>query len=98
MLPTGENQLDPNSVLKQAENVTFETVAGEAILIHLDSGTYFSLNKVGTQFWERLDGQQTIGQHATGIAAHYDVDVEMVTADLLELAQEMGGEGLVEVV
>lgn len=89
--------MDRDSVLKQAENVTFETVAGEAILIHLDTGTYFSLNKVGTQFWERLDGQQTIGQHAAEIAAQYDVDAEMVTADLLELAQEMDGEGLVEV-
>jgi hypothetical protein len=71
-------------------------VAGEAILIRLDTGTYFSLNKVGTEYWEMLDGRLTIGDHAAAIAAQYGVDVAMVTADLLELSARMAAEELVE--
>lgn len=90
--------MDENTKLRQASNVTFENVAGEAILIHLDSGTYFSLNKVGTQFWEMLDGSQTIAEQARILAGQYDVDVAMVGDDLLELAIAMQEEDLVEVV
>ncbi len=90
--------MDENTKLRQASNVTFENVAGEAILIHLDSGTYFSLNKVGTQFWEMLDGSQTIAEQARSLAEQYDVDAAMVRDDLLELAIAMQEEDLVEVV
>lgn len=90
--------MDENTKLRQASNVTFENVAGEAILIHLDSGTYFSLNKVGTQFWEMLDGSQMIAEQARSLAEQYDVDAAMVRDDLLELAIAMQEEDLVEVV
>ena len=59
------------TVLKRAQNVTFEVVAGEAILIDMNSGTYFSLDEVGTAFWEMLDGSRTLGELAAGLAAKY---------------------------
>ena len=86
--------MDKNSILQRAESVTFEVVADEAILIDINSGTYFSLNEVGTEFWEMLDGQQTIEQHANAIANKYDVETSMVVDDLLELAQEMAKDQL----
>lgn len=86
--------MDKNSILQRAENVTFEVVADEAILIDINTGTYFSLNEVGTEFWELLDGQQTIEQHATNIANKYEVETSMVVDDLLELAEEMAKDKL----
>jgi hypothetical protein len=87
--------LDETPVLKRSENAAFEVVAGEAILIRLDTGTYFSLNKIGTEFWEMLDGEQSIGDHAAVIAKRYEVDTPMVLADLLELAGKMADDDLV---
>jgi hypothetical protein len=87
--------LDKKTILQRSENAAFEVVAGEAILIRLDTGTYFSLNKVGTEFWEMLDGIQSIDNHAAVIAKKYDVDSSIVTADLLELAGKMAEDDLV---
>jgi len=87
--------LKPNNILSRSEQVSFELVAGEAILIHLQTGTYFSLNKVGTLFWNMLDGEQTIEHHASAIAQKYGVDGPMVVADMLELAEKLGAEALV---
>lgn len=87
--------MNPNTVLTRSDDVTFQVVADEAILIRLDTGTYFSLNKVGTQFWQMLDGQQTIGQHAAAVANQYQVDGAMVTADFVELAAKLAAEKLV---
>jgi len=134
--------LDATTKLKRSDNVTFQNVAGEAILIRLDTGTYFSLNKAGTEFWEMLDGQQTIEQHAAALAdknnrivqtavdglngaadkvardhgaeaqvlidelrgyaqtviGKYHVDTPRVVSDLLEIAQKMAADKLVDVV
>jgi hypothetical protein len=87
--------LDKNSILQRAESVTFEVVADEAILIDINTGTYFSLNEVGTEFWEMLDGEQTIEQHATVIATKYEVEISTVVDDLLELAEEMAKDKLI---
>lgn len=87
--------MDKNSVLQQADSVTFEIVANEAILIDINSGIYFSLNEIGTEFWEMLDGSQTIEKQAAAIAAKYEVETGMVVNDLLELANEMAKENLI---
>jgi hypothetical protein len=88
--------LDGTTVLKRSDNAAFEVVADEAILIRLDTGTYFSLNKVGTEFWEMLDGERSVGDHAAVIAAKYEVDTQLVMGDLLELAGKMAADNLVE--
>ena len=50
----------------------------------MSSGTYFSLNTVGTDFWELVDGTKSVEDHAAVIAAKYEVDVPMVLADLID--------------
>ena len=86
--------MQPETRLRHAPEATFQEVAGEVILIHLNTGAYYSLDEVGTAFWNLLDGQRSIGDCADTIAAEYDAPREMVLADLLELSGELKSEGL----
>ena len=90
--------MDAETILQRSDNTTFQTVADEAVLIHMDTGTYFSLNKVGTEFWEKLDAKKSIQKHAIDLAAQYEVEPEMVAADLLELAERLVNEKLADIV
>ena len=90
--------MDANTKLKRSVDVTYQVVAEEAILIRMSTGTYFSLNPIGTEFWNILDGQQTVQHHATITAAKYNVEVARVVADFLELADKMRVDDLVEIV
>ena len=78
--------MDQNSVLKQAEKVTYEIVADEAILIDMNSGAYFSLNEVGTMFWGALDGTRTVGEIAAEIAETFNDKATKFVGELSELA------------
>jgi hypothetical protein len=89
--------LDANTILQRSPDVTYQIVAEEAILIHLTTGTTFSLNKVGTEFWNMLDGAQTIEQHAALIANQYGVEAAIVVSDLLELAEKMKADNLITI-
>jgi hypothetical protein len=80
--------------LSHTAEATFQEVAGEAILIHLNTGVYYSLNEVGTSFWNLLDGQRSIAACADLIAAEYDAPREVILADLLELSADLVKEGL----
>lgn len=87
--------MDPSTRLQRSPNATFQVVADEAILIHLHTGVYYSLNEVGTVFWELLDGQRTLADCAAQIANEYNAPAEVILADLEELAGELAREGLV---
>jgi hypothetical protein len=87
--------LDGSTPLQRSPNATFQIVADEAILIHLQTGVYYSLNEVGTAFWELLDGTRTLDDCASHIAAEYNAPPEVVKADLVELAGELAAEGLI---
>jgi hypothetical protein len=79
--------MDAKTVLKRADHVTFEVVADEAILIDMNSGTYFSLNAVGTVFWELVDGEKSIGELAQKVADYFNGKARQFGAELAELAQ-----------
>ena len=87
--------MTPETILTRSESASYEIVADEAILIDVNSGTYFSLNSVGTEFWQMIDGERTIGAIAGTIAAKYDVAPDMVANDLIELAEKMAADKLV---
>ncbi len=78
--------MDASTRLKRGAKATFQVVAEEAILIHLDTGTYFSLNKVGTEFWNQLDGQISIAQAADAIVDKYNDILSHIVADVRALA------------
>lgn len=76
---------------------THQTVGEEAILININTGTYYSLNDTGAIFWELIDGQRSIADCARHISEEYDVEVSTVENDLLELAEAFKEEGLIVV-
>lgn len=82
---------------KHSSQATHQEVGEEAIIIDLSTGSYYSLNDTGTMFWQLIDGQRTIADCAKLIAEEYDVEADVVEADLLELAAEFKGEGLIVV-
>lgn len=86
-----------NRVFKRSSNATYQTVAGEAILIDLNSGSYYSLNETGTWLWEHLDGQRPLDELAAELAAACGIpdQVAMVQDDLIELVSNLAQEKLV---
>lgn len=82
-------------VLKRNPAAAHQSVGEEAIIINLNTSTYYSLNDTGTVFWELIDGRRTIADCAAAIAREYEVAAAEVEADLLELAEEFQQEGLV---
>lgn len=80
---------------RHSPNAAHQGVGDEAILINLNTGSYYSLNDTGTRFWELLDGQRTIAECAQLIAGEYEVEAAVVEGDLLELAADFKQEGLI---
>jgi hypothetical protein len=86
-----ESRLRPNQ-----EEVAAKVMDGEAILINLANGSYYSMDKVGGVIWEAIERQCSLAEIAAFIAARYDAPEERIRADLEHLAAELLKEKLVD--
>jgi hypothetical protein len=77
-----------------APHVVHETIDGEAILIHLVTGTYYSLDGVGAEVWGALSAGADQELLLAAARERYDADPVEVTGAVSELAQRLLGEGL----
>lgn len=84
-------------VTKDTSQVIDRFVDGEALLIQLQTGEYFSLNPVGTRIWSELNGSPTLGEVAETILTEYDVTLAQAQADVLALAADLIREKLATV-
>ena len=87
-----------NSVFERSPSATHQAVAGEAIVIDLNTGSYYSLNETGTWLWENLDGQRNVGELSQELATACGIPEqnESVQADLIELLANLVKEALVQ--
>ena len=81
-------------VYGQSPDVVATVVEGEAVLLDLRSGRYFSLNKVGTAVWEQMDGKKTLEVVLGAICQRFAVKPEAAWKDMTLLVRELRREKL----
>ena len=62
---------------------------GRAVLLHLTTGKYFSLNDVGTRVFALLQGGASIGEIRQTLGAEYEAEQAVIDADLDELLRAL---------
>jgi len=87
---TLQNRLRPN----EAE-VAAKVLDGEAIIINLSNGMYYSMDKVGGLLWEMIEGGHSLQEIIGAIVSRYDVSDKQAQADVERLAGELKQENLV---
>ena len=82
-------------IAKNSDLVIDRVLDSEALLIHLSSGDYFSLDSVGTRIWESIDGSKTVQDLVDLILEEYNVDRDQAVTDVVELVSKLADEGLI---
>ncbi len=79
------------------ENTSWRIVDGEAVVIHLETTHYYSLNPTGTFIWN-LIADKPLAESAivASVAEHYDQTPEQVAGDVENLLSELLQEKLIE--
>jgi hypothetical protein len=79
------------------DNVVFRELEGEAVILNLETGTYFGLNEVGTRIWALIQEHRSLGRVFEAMRAEYGVSPDVLKSDLLRLVEELQAKGLVSV-
>lgn len=84
--------------LVKDDDVLFTSMGEDAVLLHVQRGDYYSLNKVGARLWVLADGTKSIEDLAVLLTQEFEISQEQAENDIVELAEQLANEGLVKVV
>jgi hypothetical protein len=76
------------------QEIAAKVIDGEAIIINLATGNYYSMDNVGAFTWEKLVAGHSLHEVATAISAHYEVLYEQALTDVERLTTELLQESL----
>ncbi len=76
----------------------YSEIDSEAVILDINSGTYYGLNDVSNRVWQWLQTPCSQKDLVESLLEEYDVSLEKASADLDRLLQKMVSTGLVEVV
>lgn len=75
--------------------VVARTVGDEAILLDLSTGTYFTLNAVGTVVWRGLEAGHSVDEIVAAVLSEFDAAESVVREDVHALLHDLASNGLV---
>jgi hypothetical protein len=69
-----------------------------AVLLHLDTGAYHGLNRVGLIVWDLIDGKRAVADLVTGVRERIPAAPASVDEDVAAFVKGVIDRGLVEIV
>lgn len=84
-----------DSIVRVSDDVLFENLDGEGVLLNLKTGVYLGLDPVGTRVWQILEDQSVVSGILDAMLAEYDVHRQRCRDDLLALMSAFEEHGLV---
>jgi hypothetical protein len=83
--------------VKISDEVLFQEIEGECVLLNLSNEQYFGLDEVGTRFWHLISADGKSENALKSLQKEYAVNEETLRNDLTLLINELKEQGLVTI-
>jgi len=79
------------------EDVVYRELQGEAVILSLESSTYFGLDPVGTRIWQLCEAHRSLRAVWEAMQKEFDASGDTLRSDLLAFVDELSANGLLKV-
>jgi hypothetical protein len=95
--PSDNRDISTSSIVVATKDQVSSDLAGETVLLSMQSAMYYGLDAVGSRIWELVREPIRVSDIRDAITAEYDVEPERCEADVIAFLRELAGKGLIEV-
>ena len=90
-------EITMQSVIRAVKDQVSCDLDGEAVILSLNNGIYYTLNPVGARIWTLIQEPRQAGAICDVITNEFDVAPDRCAQDLLKLLGELEAEGLISI-
>ncbi|WYL93493.1 MAG: PqqD family peptide modification chaperone [Gloeotrichia echinulata IR180] len=97
-LGIADSEISPDvwkKLFKKSLQAEWTVLEQEAVLLNLENGVYFTLNRVGKVVWELFTGEQSLESIFLIICEQFEVAEDVARIDILALLKKLSQEGLI---
>ena len=88
--------MDPGDRFRiNSPSIVNETIDGEAVMINLDTGSYYSTDRVGAVIWALIDDGRTLGEILSLLAERYEGNAADIETAARHFIQQLCAESLI---
>jgi hypothetical protein len=80
-----------------SDDVLFQELQGDAVLLDLKTGVYFGLDRVGTRMWQLISEHKMLSAVVETVTGEFEVTEEKCADDLLSFVGRLQDQGLLSV-
>lgn len=88
-------RIQSDQKIQISPEVLFQEVAGEIVLLDLDSENYFGLDAVGARIWSLLQTGSRMDEVVDALLQEFDVDRDTLETDVADLVERLAEAGLI---
>jgi hypothetical protein len=87
----------PTTRVTVPDRILFRDLAGEAVILDLESGLYYGLNETGTRMWSLLVQHQQVEPAFSSLLEEYDAPREQLQEELWGFVETLASRKLLEI-
>jgi hypothetical protein len=80
-------QIHPEAFATEVDN--------QVVILQYETGTYFTLNAIGTRIWQLLEEEKTVQEILSQLLQEYKVDEKQLHQDISNLMERLKEKGLI---
>lgn len=92
-----DKTIDDASIAGRRQNLIAADTGGEMVLLDIDSGYFFQLNRSASRIWGLLEEPRTLGELCAALEKSFTVDPLTCRDEVIEFVAEMRDKGLIEI-
>lgn len=96
-VPNMENAILLSSVVVCTDENLSCDMQGEAVVLNLETGTYFGLNPIAAFIWQLIQKPAKVSFVREELLKEFRVDASQCEADLLSFLKQLSANGLVRI-
>lgn len=89
--------VNKKSLLARNPDLVAAVMDGDIVMMSIERGLYFGISGVGTRIWALLEIPMSVEDLVRIIRSEYEIDEVTCQTDLLAFAQDLVGNGIVQI-
>ena len=85
------------STVSQRDDILTADMNGETVMMSIEKGNYYGMEKIPTDIWNELKEPKTVSQLCETLQARYDVDSRQCHDDVLAYLNDLHEEELIKI-
>lgn len=91
-------RIEEGTVVVQSREPVAVDMDDTVVMMSLERGKYYGLDKIGSRIWELLAEPRTVADLCATLEAEFEVDAATCSTDVREFLTELASEQLVRII